>query len=62
MSEWSDIDDNENNADNQNVSLSPLFSPFSAAFRTSRTSGIQTGVRDVLSALSEHPEDLYNAL
>jgi hypothetical protein len=60
MSEWSGIDDDENNADNQNVS--PLFSPFSAAFRTPRSSGIQTGVRDVPPAFSEHPEDLYDAL
>jgi hypothetical protein len=59
MSEWSGIDDDEN-ADNQNVS--PLSSPFSAAFRTPRPSGIQTGVKNVPPALSEHPEDLYDAL
>jgi hypothetical protein len=56
MSEWSGIDDDEDNADNQNAS--PPSSPFLAAFRTPRPPGIQTGVRDVPPALSEHPEDL----
>jgi hypothetical protein len=61
MSDWSGFDDADNNQ-NGSPSPSPASSPFSAAFRTPRPSSIQTGVRDVPPALSEHPEDLYDAL
>ena len=39
-----------------------LSSPFSTAFYTPRPPDIQIGVRDVPPFLSQHPEDLYDAL
>jgi hypothetical protein len=65
MSSWNGIEDDVNvdvDSDRQLLSPSPPSSPFSAAFRTSRPPGIQTGIRDVPPTLSEHPEDLYNTL
>lgn len=61
MSSWNGIEDDD--ANNQAPpSPTPPSSPFSAAFRTPRPPGIQTGVRGVPPHLSEHPEDLYDAL
>jgi hypothetical protein len=61
MSSWKGIEDDD--ANNQAPpSPTPPSSPFSAAFRTPRPPGIQTGVRGVPPHLSEHPEDLYDAL
>jgi hypothetical protein len=61
MSSWDGFDDED--PDSQHPpSPTPPSSPFSTAFRTPRPPGIQTGMRDVPPRLSEHPEDLYDAL
>lgn len=60
MSSWNGFEDGDSGS---GVLLSsPPRSPFSAAFRTPRPAGIQSGVRDVPPDLSEHPEDLYDAI
>jgi hypothetical protein len=61
MSSWNGIEDEDANSQHP-LSPSPPSSPFSAAFRTPRPPGIQTGIRDVPPSLSEHPEDLYDTL
>ena len=58
MLSWNGFEDGD---DNEEPSPPPS-SPFSTAFHTPRPLGIQTGVRDVPPDLSEHPEDLYDAL
>jgi hypothetical protein len=62
MSSWSGIEDDDDNARTHPLSLSRESSPFLAAFHTPRPPGIQTGMRDVPPNLSQHPEDLYDAL
>jgi hypothetical protein len=57
MSSWNGFEDGDVNNEYSTPS-----SPFSTAFRTPRPPGIETGVREVPSTLSEHPEDLYDAL
>jgi hypothetical protein len=61
MSPWKGFNDNHDNHD-QLPSPSPPSNPFSAAFRAPRPPGIQTGIRDVPPSVSQHPEDLYDAL
>jgi hypothetical protein len=61
MSSWNGFEDGDDN-DELPQSPSPPASPVSTALRTPRPPGIQTGVRDVPPDLSEHPEDLYDAL
>jgi hypothetical protein len=61
MSSWNGFEDDNDN-DDQQRSPSPPPSPFSTAFRTPRPPGIITGMRDVPPDLSQHPEDLYDAL
>jgi hypothetical protein len=56
MSSWNGFEDDVNNE------YSTPSSPFSTAFRTPRPPGIETGVREVPSNLSEHSKDLYDAL
>ena len=60
---WNGFEDSDSGSGELSLSPPPTpSSPFSAAFRTPRPAGIQTGVRDVPPGLSEHPEDLYDAL
>jgi hypothetical protein len=60
MASWSGFESDFSFSD---ISFSLTRSPFSAAFNTSRLSGILTnGVREVLNSVREYLEDLYNAL
>jgi hypothetical protein len=61
LSTWSKWSDNDHS--NNDTSLSPPRSPFTAALNTSRPAGILiNGIQEVPSSISEYLKDLYNAL
>ena len=61
MSSWNGFEDGDGSSEHS-TPISSRSSLFSAAFRTPRPPSIETGMREVPRTLSEHPEELYDAL